>query len=470
MPTGNDNTTNTTNHTHTHTHSSPTTPTPNTNTNTNTPAAALTLNTTTTPTPITLGRPRGSSALDGGKYGRCPRCATGRRIRSRYNPHGTSAHRGKFRFVCSHRSELGCDYSETLDDDPALCPDLFSGKVTGGGQGQGGVNLGMGGRMGRGTVLGRHAAAAADEEEEDYEEEMEDGVDFEIVGQSAVVTPSKAFGRRLGVAASVARPGDKSSSNQNLGCPECMVGRLAKRRKDNFRYTETVLVCEGAWNGKDVGGCGYQIDLGVDPVEEGLAGGPGVGAGATVGAGTTSSAGADRRAGTGGISPAKAREEIKKLKKKSAREIAREKKEMDEWATKERARAMANPYAAAVMVVPNAKPKKKIVVDLTDDGEFTRPRGPPGGSAVGAYAPIFIRDDDDEIPQPIKLNKPANFSNSAKPAKATKFDEFGSDDEMDLVRLAEEAANEVKDDGLNDEDERVFMELVDRFSPPMHAD
>jgi hypothetical protein len=327
--------------------------------------------------------------------------------------------------------------------------------------------------MGRGTVLGRHAAD--EEEDEDEELELEDGVDFEIVGQSAVVTPSKAFGRRLGVAASVVRPGDKSS-NQNLGCPECMVGRLAKRRKDNFRYSETMLVCEGAWNGKEaVGGCGYQIDLGVDPVEDGPAGGYGVGAGAAVGAGATPSAGAtagtgaDRRAGTGGISPAKAREEIKKLKKKSAREIAREKKEMDEWAAKERARAMANPYAAAVMAVPNSKPKKKIVVDLTDDGEFTRPRGPPGGSAVGAYAPIFIRDDDDEIPQPIQLNKPANFSNPAKAAKNTKFDEFGSDDEMDLVRLAEEAANEAKDGGLNDEDELMFMELADRFSSPMPA-
>ncbi|KAH6628314.1 hypothetical protein F5144DRAFT_594365 [Chaetomium tenue] len=165
-----------------------------------------------------------------------------------------------------------------------------------------------------------------------------------------------------------------------------------------------------------------------------------------------------------------AREEIRKLKKKSAREIAREKKEMDEWAAKERARAMANPYAAAVMVVPNAKPKKKIVVDLTDDGEFTSmPRGPPGGSAVGAYAPIFILDDDDEIPQPIKRSKPANFSNPPKPTKITKFDEFGFDDEMDLVRLAEEAANEVNDDGLNHEEELVLMELADKFSSPMPA-
>ncbi|EAQ89625.1 predicted protein [Chaetomium globosum CBS 148.51] len=165
-----------------------------------------------------------------------------------------------------------------------------------------------------------------------------------------------------------------------------------------------------------------------------------------------------------------AREEIRKLKKKSAREIARERKEMDEWAAKERARAMANPYAAAVMVVPNAKPKKKIVVDLTDDGEFTSmPRGPPGGSAVGAYAPIFILDDDDETPQPIKRSKPASFSNPPKPAKITKFDEFGFDDEMDLVRLAEEAANEANDDGLNREEELVLMELADKFSSPMPA-
>ncbi|KAH6854895.1 hypothetical protein B0I37DRAFT_350153 [Chaetomium sp. MPI-CAGE-AT-0009] len=391
---------------------------------------------TTTPAPTTptLGRPRGGASLDGGKYGRCPRCATGRRIRSRYNPHGASVHRGKFRFVCSSKAETGCDYSETLDDDPALCPDLFSGRGNTTGV-KGGAAGGGGGGQG--------------EEEEDEEEG-----DFEILGQSAVVTPSKAFGRRAG-AATIAR--DKPP--QNLGCPECMVGRLAKRRRDNSRFTETMLVCEKAWNGKDVvGGCGYQIDIGADPVEEGPARG--------------ASAGAER-AGAGGVSAtvAKAREEIKKLKKKSAREIAREKKEMDEWMAQERARALANPYAAAVMVAPNAKPKKKIVVDLTDDGEFTSlpPRGPPGGSAVGAYAPIFIEDDEDEIAQPIKLNRPTKSNKPDKLAKITKFDEFGSDDEMDLVRLAEEAAAQEAKDGMYEEDELALMELADQYSSPMPA-
>ncbi|KAK3298570.1 uncharacterized protein B0H64DRAFT_385528 [Chaetomium fimeti] len=309
--------------------------------------------------------------------------------------------------------------------------------------------MGGGGRMGRATVLvGVH--------DDDEEEEEEEG-DFEILGHSTVVTPSKAFGRRVGVAATAAR--DKPP--QNLGCPECMVGRLTKRRRDGFRFTETMLVCEKAWDGKDiVGGCGYQIDIGADPVEEGSSRGASAGAGAA------------ERAAAGGVSAtvAKAREEIKKLRKKSAREIAREKKEMDEWTAQERARAMANPYAAAVMVAPNAKAKKKIVVDLTDDGEFTSlpPRGPPGGGAVGAYAPIFIDDDEDEIAQPIRFNKPTKFNKPDKLAKITKFDDFGSDDEMDLVRLAEEATEEVKD-GMNDEDELVLMELADQFSSPMSA-
>ncbi|EGS22988.1 uncharacterized protein CTHT_0014670 [Thermochaetoides thermophila DSM 1495] len=43
-------------------------------------------------------------------------CQTGRRVRSRFKPYGTSPHAGKFRFVCSNN--LRCKYWEVLDEDP----------------------------------------------------------------------------------------------------------------------------------------------------------------------------------------------------------------------------------------------------------------------------------------------------------------------------------------------------------------
>ncbi|KAK4041961.1 hypothetical protein C8A01DRAFT_33949 [Parachaetomium inaequale] len=377
-----------------------------------------------------LGRPRGSTNYDSGKYGRCPRCVVGRRVRSRYNPAGSSIHRGKFRFVCSNKADMGCNYSETLEEDPALNPASYSGSDQ-----APALNMNM---------------------DIDGEEEGEEG-DFEIMGQGTVDTPSKLSGGKS-IGAGKRRnnnnfkgPGTgtgngRDKPQQNLGCPECMQGRLVKKVKDTFRFNETVLVCEKVWNGKDVvGGCGYKIDIGRDPVDEDDGG--------------AAAAGGSRDSAT----VAEAREKIKQMKKKSAQEIARERKEKYNMIMQERERAMADPLAAAVMVAPAVKAKKKVVVDLTedDDGEFfgiTRdtPRPPPAGAAIGPYAPIVIEDDEPEA---------AGAAGAAKTTKAAAFDDFGSDDDMELIRLAEQA-NEAKDE-LDEHEELELMELADEIESSM---
>ncbi|KAK4136952.1 hypothetical protein BT67DRAFT_454651 [Trichocladium antarcticum] len=78
----------------------------------------------------------------GGKYGPCPRCLTGRRVRSRFKPFGASPHAGKFRFVCSNRpvavgrdagdggdgapqEGTGCGFWEVLESDPLEDPGAY---------------------------------------------------------------------------------------------------------------------------------------------------------------------------------------------------------------------------------------------------------------------------------------------------------------------------------------------------------
>jgi hypothetical protein len=157
---------------------------------------------------------------------------------------------------------------------------------------------------------------------------------------------------------------------------------------------------------------------------------------------------------------AEAREKIKQMKKRSAQEIARERKEKYNMIMQERERAMADPLAAAVMVAPAVKAKKKVVVDLTedDDGEFfgisrDTPRPPPPGAAIGPYAPIVIEDDE------------AEGASTAKTTKAAAFDDFGSDDDMELIKLAEQA-NEAKDE-LDEHEELELMELADEIESSM---
>lgn len=146
------------------------------------------------------GRPK---AGDGPKYGRCPRCPVGRRVRTRFKPYGNSPNKGKFRFVCSNRAD-GCPYFEILEQDPAADPGLYSAQT----QGQA-VSINNGSGTGTGT-----ATPGAD-------------------------TPK-----------------------QKLGCPGCLKGRLVKKCKDTFNWKQPVLVCEKIWDGKEVvGGCGYSIDL-----------------------------------------------------------------------------------------------------------------------------------------------------------------------------------------------------------------
>jgi hypothetical protein len=54
------------------------------------------------------------------KYGWCPECRFGHRVRSRINPDGNSKFAGRWRFICSNKGnrDNGCEYFEVLDDDP----------------------------------------------------------------------------------------------------------------------------------------------------------------------------------------------------------------------------------------------------------------------------------------------------------------------------------------------------------------
>ncbi|KAK4155331.1 hypothetical protein C8A00DRAFT_13647 [Chaetomidium leptoderma] len=171
-----------------------------------------------------LGRPKGSLAAINGKYGRCPTCGTGRRIRTKCRLNPLSPVSGKYRFVCSTRGndDNACFYSELLDSDPADNPAAFSGAavqspvVAGGG----------GGGDGNTTIAGQ------------------------------------------GLTASANMGNDKTEPK--LGCPQCMVGRLTKKCRDTFNWKETMLVCDKVRVGKEmVGGCGYKMQIDSDAADDG---------------------------------------------------------------------------------------------------------------------------------------------------------------------------------------------------------
>ena len=386
------------------------------------------------------------------KYGRCPTCLVGRRIRSRYNPKGKSPHKGKFRFTCSNRKGAGgggddddddeeeakCDYDEVLDSDPAEDPKAYQDEV-----------------LGQGRLLFK-----ADRS----------------LGIQKAADAAKA-GLKLGGE----RPLGKDKPQQKLGCPECEVGVLVTKCKDTFHWKETYVVCVKAWDPKTkewVGGCGYTLDI-------------------------------DREEDDGedtdgdGAALVKAAAATKAGKKKGAAEAARE---MEEMAAADQERLWDNPEAAAVMAGAVDRFKKKVVVDLTDDDEVpglssssTAPASTaPGSSMVGPYAPIVIEDDESEPAKSAKSTesvkpagsvqfanygklanhvKPANYgklTESVKPTKAVKpagstkpadlaeFDDFGSEDERELMKLADWAA---KDD-LDEQDELELIQLADQFSSP----
>ncbi|KAL2263417.1 hypothetical protein VTK26DRAFT_6878 [Humicola hyalothermophila] len=156
------------------------------------------------------------------KYGLCPKCRTGRRIRSRFKPHGRSPHAGKFRFVCSNRAVwdpesgqlVGCTYWEALEEDPLARAEEFRR------QGQRPQQL-------------------------------------ERMGQLE--------GKKV------------------RGCPRCGQGRLVEEERDWRRWWERVWVCrkgDGNWEG-----CGYRKVVGVGgDVQDGRDDGGGSGEGTATGA------------------------------------------------------------------------------------------------------------------------------------------------------------------------------------------
>ncbi|KAK4125281.1 hypothetical protein N657DRAFT_689595 [Parathielavia appendiculata] len=356
-------------------------------------------------------RPKGFRNGGGSKYGRCPNCQIGRRERSRFNPLGLSPHKGRFRFVCSKRNgNPPCNYSEVLASDPADNPAAYSG-------------------------------VAQSIEVDNNEEEDDD--------DHSIISPSRARKNRTKANSRAAPSGTiskdfrnmdagKDSSQQKLGCPQCMKGQLVQKCRDTFHFRETVLVCEKVWNGNEAGGgCGYSMNLGSKPI-----GG---------------NDDADYHDGDDDVEITKVVETPDAAKKKDLKHgvtiSGRKKKSMDDWIFEERERAMENPFAAAVMAGPPAdkikqKPKRKIVVDLTSDDELLgtspvrRPKFSAGanhtmvGGAIGAHAPILIEDDDE-------------------PKAAAEFEDLGSDDELQLIQLADKA-----EDARDDLDEDDVLELI----------
>ncbi|KAK4250888.1 hypothetical protein C7999DRAFT_28475 [Corynascus novoguineensis] len=392
------------------------------------------------------GRPRDSINFGGGKYGRCPRCATGRRVRSRFNPYGHSAYRGKFRFVCSNKTEHGCGYSEVLESDPALDPGSFmEGAATlprspapaltayqhrihgqswtraSGGDCNDGMNLGMGGSgLGRGIVVRRDGNM-----EEEEEEEEEDEKEFESVRQAPLNTPPEATSKRT----NNKRNAGRDTPQQRLGCPQCMQGRLTKRFKNISSSTEAVLVCADVWDGKEmVGGCGYKIEIETEPVKD---------EDKDVVSSTGAAINQDK-----GESVVNARTQIQQLKRKSVRQLAHERKEKEKFIVEQRARAMADPNAAALMVAPTFKTEKKVVVDLTRDDELHHIRPELIGEAVGPYAPILIPSSDDEAGPPAKrIKRKIRTAERTEPAQRPQnmaSEDFDAVDDLELAQLAEQ--------------------------------
>ncbi|GAB1311637.1 hypothetical protein MFIFM68171_01847 [Madurella fahalii] len=316
------------------------------------------------------------------KYGPCPRCGTGRRVRSRFHPSGTSPFPGKWRFVCSNRivphpppppkedgnkgygerirreRDGGCTYWELLDADPLY--------------------------------------------------------DLEPRPEEESASKSRA-GRR-------ARKGKKT-------CSACGKGQLVERARDTFRWMERVLVCEGAVgrSGKGKGGeekgggCGY-----LEMIPAGIVGG-----------------GREEGSVEGG-----AVREPDKKKEGKGETAWRPQDELQE--------AAAAATSAAVEAIEMMKRRRGAeVIDLTEDGEdegeeltlvavVPKANGPKKG--ITTALPMVsgrIRKD-------------------ARAAEEDEFTDFDSEDEMELIRLADTVV-----DDLDEEDELQLVELADRVSASM---
>jgi hypothetical protein len=230
----------------------------------------------------------------------------------------------------------------------------------------------------------------------------------------------------------------KDEPKQRLGCPQCMKGELVERCRDTFRFRETILVCQKAYNSntKEVGGaCGYTMEINSEPLD-----------------------GINKDDDGDGVSVTKVVKAADAAKANKTRVSKREKTDMDELVAQEREKGMQNPHAAAIMVGPpmdkfKEKPKKKIVVDLTSDDELLgkapapvpKPTRKLPTPMIGAHAPIVIDDDE--------------------PKPATEFEELSSDDELQLIQLADKAAD--ARDELDEDDELELIEMTDKAAATM---
>lgn len=374
----------------------------------------------TSPSPSAVGRPKGIGNSAGGKYGRCPSCATGRRIRQRY----TAGHVDRFRFVCSNRGAAagaaaagngdydydddggggggngGCGYELELEADPAVNPGAFRDLAVGLLQTRLPWTKKGGERKGKGKGKGKAVATAGGP-----------GLGMGLVPQGGGTPAPKR------------------------GCAKCLVGTLVKKHRDTFRWTEVVLECERAWDGRSkqwVGGCGYSIEIERKPFDN-HDGGDGNGGG--VGSGSPD-----------GVASFKT-----KVEKRAQWDAARQREEFEEYA-EELERAYNNPFAAAVMVAPGGdKLKNKVVVDLTEDREELPDRSPsPGVPASSAVRLVSM----DSAREPIVLDDERVDDDAAE------FDEFASDDELELMKLADQTVN----DDMDVDDELGLIELADRVS------
>ncbi|KAL2019591.1 hypothetical protein VTK56DRAFT_9488 [Thermocarpiscus australiensis] len=361
------------------------------------------------------------------KYGPCPSCHTGRRVRSRYNPHVTSPVAGRWRFVCSNRASAasnkkkngggGCPYYEVLDADPLYDPAFIP----------------------------------------------------------LPKTPSKTpQGRK-----------DRGP------CPACGEGNLVEKCRDTFRWREKVRVCEGKKGGRGRGGCGY---------------------GQEVGAG-----GDDQEKGGEGVKESKREKEKDGFWVEAARVVAAgatagpagRRREVIDLTVDEAEAPRASRAALARLgerrPTKPTTPRKSVVVigdeepRVEDSGtgySGERGAGKKGAGKKGAGKGNFIELDSDEETEFIRLadhvpdeldeedelrliefadklivEKEARRASSPawvpepgngtgdKDSGSQDFDEFGSEDESQLVKLADRVVDE-----FDEQDELKLIELADAVS------
>jgi hypothetical protein len=404
------------------------------------------------------------------KYGPCPKCP-GRRIRSRFNPYGNSPHKGKFRFVCSNRynNVRDCDYQEALESDPLNDPQFHQAQA-------------------EARVRAQSSSARGGGGEELFR--------LGTANPFPNVTPPNMY-ENTSTAMTMTSPsmpagGAGDNPTHRYGCPECLRGRLVQKVRESSHWRERVLVCEKVWDLQEaemVGGCGYKLELengpAYDEEEEHEDEQHGYGYGAGVG---------------GGLMARKGRNKLKEKKDKREKDEAERRREVEEWEREAREWQLNNPLTAAVLPGPADDDKNKIVVDLTSDDELLpqdsslgRPPAPSlVGGEVGGSAPIYISDDEE--PENAGRGRRAVSGNanasagtiagaimtgSAGGVNATveagtggtataEFDDLGSDEEMELVKIADQVGRGRRvmddDDLLPEEEEIELLELADQVS------